>query len=126
MEHLWEPGRPLDQGDETVSIALPDGRIVWLFSDMFLGTVNSDYSRPTNTSLSHHSMVVLQGSTLTTITGGTEAAPTSTREAVTNSITNQDWVDDAFTRDTSPSTAEHWIFSRWQPRSQSKPWLVSR
>lgn len=85
-------------GDETVSIALPDGRTVWLFSDTFLGTVNSDYSRPSNTPMIHNCLVVQQGSTLTTITGGTQANPTSLVGAATDGNANDAgyWVDDAF------------------------------
>lgn len=83
-------------GDSTVSVLLPDGRIAWLFSDTFLGTVNSDYSRPTSTPFIHNSMVVQQGSTLTTITGGTASAPTTLVQAVTNSSSDWDWVDYGF------------------------------
>jgi fibronectin type 3 domain-containing protein len=85
-------------GDETVSVALPDGRIAWLFSDTFLGTVNSDYSRPANTPLIHNCIVVQQGSTLTTLTGGTASAPTSLVGAATDGNANDAgyWVDDAF------------------------------
>jgi hypothetical protein len=35
--------------DSTVSVPLPDGRVAWLFSDTFLGTVNADGSRPRDT-----------------------------------------------------------------------------
>ena len=83
-------------GDSTVSVPLPDGRIAWLFSDTFLGTVNSDYSRPSDTPFIHNSMVVQNGSTLTTITGGTASAPTSLVQAQTNSSSDWDWVDDGF------------------------------
>jgi fibronectin type 3 domain-containing protein len=69
-------------GDATISTALPDGRDAWLFSDTFLGTVNPDGSRPSDTPLVvHNSMVVQQGppatAALTTLTGGTASAPTS-------------------------------------------------
>ena len=63
--------------DSTGSVALPDGRTAWLFSDTFLGTVNADYSRPTSTPFIHNSIVVQNGTTLTTLTGGTASAPTS-------------------------------------------------
>jgi len=82
--------------DSTVSVPLPDGRIAWLFSDTFLGTVNSDFSRPTSAPFIHNSIVVQQGSTLTTITGGTASAPTTLVQAVTNSSSDWDWVDDGF------------------------------
>jgi len=69
-------------GDATISTPLPDGRDAWLFSDTFLGTVNPNGSRPSDTPLVvHNSMVVQQGTpgsaTLTTLTGGTASAPTS-------------------------------------------------
>ncbi|MFI7545064.1 fibronectin type III domain-containing protein [Actinoplanes sp. NPDC049599] len=64
-------------GDTTVSVALPDGRIAWLFSDTFLGTVNADHSRPADTPMIHNSIVVQQGNTLKTLTGGTAAHPES-------------------------------------------------
>src|SRR5215831_8104643 len=32
--------------DGTLSVLLPDGRVLWDFSDTFLGLVNSDGSRP--------------------------------------------------------------------------------
>ena len=69
-------------GDATISTPLPDGRDAWLFSDTFLGTVNPNGSRPSDTPLVvHNSMVVQQGppstAQLTTLTGGTAAAPTS-------------------------------------------------
>ena len=32
-------------------VPLPDGRVAWLYSDTFLGTVNPDHSRPAHTPL---------------------------------------------------------------------------
>jgi hypothetical protein len=69
-------------GDATISTSLPDGRDAWLFSDTFLGTVNPDGSRPSDTPLVvHNSMVVQQGApggaVLTTLTGGTASDPAS-------------------------------------------------
>ncbi len=63
-------------GDGTASVALPDGRVVWLFADSFLGTVNADHSRPANSPLVNNLMVVQDGTTLTsTLHGGTPEAP---------------------------------------------------
>src|SRR5688572_17696434 len=45
-------------GDSTVSVPLPDGRVAWLFSDTFLGTVNADHSRPANTPMVSNTLVV--------------------------------------------------------------------
>ncbi|MEV4131875.1 fibronectin type III domain-containing protein [Dactylosporangium sp. NPDC049742] len=62
--------------DSTTSVLLPDGRIVWLFSDTLLGTVNADHSRPRSSPFINNSMVVQDGSALTTtLTGGTASAP---------------------------------------------------
>jgi hypothetical protein len=102
LESMWNSygnqGGHWTGGDETVSVALPDGRIVWLFSDTFLGTVNSGYSRPKGTPFIHNCMVIQQGNTLTTITGGTASVPTSQVGAATDSNTGDVgyWVDDAF------------------------------
>jgi len=63
-------------GDGTVSVALPDGRVAWLFSDTFLGTVNSDGSRPPTTPMVQNSLVVQDGTGLTdTRHGGTPTLP---------------------------------------------------
>jgi fibronectin type 3 domain-containing protein len=64
--------------DSTVSVQLPDGRVAWLFSDTFLGTVNPDHSRPKSAPFIHNSIVVQQGNQLVqTLHGGTAASPTS-------------------------------------------------
>ncbi|MFY1614904.1 fibronectin type III domain-containing protein [Micromonospora sp. WMMD736] len=65
-------------GDRTFSVLLPDGRLAWLFSDTFLGSVNSDGSRPVNSPMVHNTLVVQEGSALTaTLHGGTSSAPKS-------------------------------------------------
>ena len=65
-------------GDSTASVLLPDGRIAWLFSDTLMGTVNADFSRPRNSPFINNSIVVQDGTALTsTVTGGTTAAPTA-------------------------------------------------
>src|SRR5262245_57032793 len=57
-------------GDSTTSVPLPDGRLVWLFSDTFLGPVNADGSRPHSAPMVHNSAVVQDGVQLTqTLTG---------------------------------------------------------
>lgn len=62
--------------DGTTSLALPDGRLAWFFSDSFLGTVNPDHTRPNTTPLISNTIVVQDGTTLgPTITGGTAASP---------------------------------------------------
>jgi fibronectin type 3 domain-containing protein/predicted RNA-binding protein with TRAM domain len=68
--------------DSTTSVPLPDGRIAWLFSDTFLGTVNPDFSRPPGTPMVHNTIVVQDGTAPTqTIYGGTASAPKAVVEA---------------------------------------------
>jgi fibronectin type 3 domain-containing protein len=65
-------------GDNTASVVLPDGRVAWLFSDTFLGTVNADGSRPANTPMVNNTLVVQSDQGLvSTRHGGTAAAPTA-------------------------------------------------
>ena len=82
LNTLWnsygDQGGHWTGADSTVSVPLPDGRVAWLFSDTFLGTVATDHSRPKNAPFIHNSIVVQQGGQLVqTITGGTPSAPTS-------------------------------------------------
>jgi hypothetical protein len=64
--------------DRTVSVDLPGDRLGWLFSDTFLGTVNADGSRPTDSPLIHNSLVVQTRSGLTTtLHGGSPTFPKS-------------------------------------------------
>lgn len=62
-------------GDGTRSVALPDGRILWLFGDTFLGTVRTDRSRPHAAPMVRNTFVVQSGDTLVTLHGGTGASP---------------------------------------------------
>ncbi|MFG1767362.1 fibronectin type III domain-containing protein [Micromonospora parva] len=63
-------------GDGTASVALPDGRVVWLFADTFLGSVNPDFSRPAFSPMVNNAMVVQDGMQLgQTLFGGTSANP---------------------------------------------------
>ncbi|GAA0954652.1 hypothetical protein GCM10009554_60700 [Kribbella koreensis] len=85
-------------GDGTASVPLPDGRVAWLFSDTYIGTVNADGSRPANTPMINNSIVVQSGAGLdTTIFRGTAAAPT----AVMPPTADGDffWVGDGTARD---------------------------
>ncbi|MET7671682.1 fibronectin type III domain-containing protein [Micromonospora luteifusca] len=64
--------------DRTASVRLPDGRLLWLFSDTFLGPINPDGSRPHTAPFINNSAVVQQGDDLReTIHGGTPAEPAS-------------------------------------------------
>jgi len=63
-------------GDGTTSVALPDGRVAWLFSDTFLGTVNADHTRAASTPMVNNTIVVQSGTALgATLTGGTASDP---------------------------------------------------
>ncbi len=62
--------------DRTASVRLPDGRMLWLFSDTFLGPVNPDGSRPHTAPFINNSAVVQQGDELReTVHGGTSENP---------------------------------------------------
>jgi hypothetical protein len=64
--------------DGALSVLLPDGRVVWDFSDTFLGLVRSDGSRPPGQPFINNSMIVQEGDALVqTLHGGTPASPTS-------------------------------------------------
>lgn len=61
--------------DSTFSLPLKGGKTGWFFSDTFLGTVNPDGSRPTDSLFVNNSVIVQDRRGLTTITGGTPEAP---------------------------------------------------
>src|SRR5215831_14792092 len=64
--------------DGALSVLLPDGRVVWDFSDTFLGRVNSDNSRPPGQPFINNSMIVQDnGALVQTLHGGTAQSPTS-------------------------------------------------
>src|SRR6059058_1933824 len=64
--------------DGALSVLLPDGRVVWDFSDTFLGFVNSDKSRPPGQPFINNSMIVQDsGALVQTLHGGTAQSPTS-------------------------------------------------
>jgi len=64
-------------GDSTYSVPLRDGSLAWIFSDTFLGPVESDGSRPLDTPFLNNSIVLEQPGGLTTVTGGTPEDPQS-------------------------------------------------
>jgi hypothetical protein len=64
--------------DGVLSVPLPDGRMLWDFSDTFLGSVNADGSRPPGQPFINNSMIVQDGDALVqTLHGGTRTMPTS-------------------------------------------------
>lgn len=62
--------------DATYSIGLPDGRILWLFGDTFLGKVNADRSR-TNAPFVRNTAVMQTGEELTTYYQGPTDNPSA-------------------------------------------------
>lgn len=72
--------------DSTYSARLPSGNDVWLFSDTFLPPITAP-TRPTTAPLVNNTLVPQSGSTLSTIHGGTAAAP----EAVMRPATAGNW-----------------------------------
>ncbi len=62
-------------GTGAASILLPDGRTLWLFDRVFLGTVNPDRSRPQEAPYVANALVVQDGDQLTTLVGGEPNAP---------------------------------------------------
>lgn len=71
-----ETGGAWTGGDSTYSMPLGQGETGWFFSDTFLGTVNPDGSRPTDSPFVNNSIVRenRQGE-LRTVTGGTPSEP---------------------------------------------------
>ncbi len=61
-------------GDSTYSAALHDGRQLWMFSDTPLPPITPP-TRPTTTQLVNQSFVVQDGDEMSTVLGGTDAAP---------------------------------------------------
>ena len=62
-------------GDRTRSIPLPDGSVLWLFGDSYLGQVNADRSRYVLTAMPNNTMVVQDGTSLTTLLRGAYYTP---------------------------------------------------
>ncbi|MER7417956.1 fibronectin type III domain-containing protein [Micromonospora peucetia] len=78
FERYGETSGRWNGADRTASVRLPDGRLLWLFSDTFLGPVGPDGSRPRTASFINNSAVVQQGDVLhETVHGGTAEEPAS-------------------------------------------------
>lgn len=76
--------------DSAYSLPLPGGRLAWIYSDTFTGSVNADHSRPLDSPFIHNSIVVDDHGTLSTHTGGTADAPESL-VTVAGGDENQNW-----------------------------------
>lgn len=90
FEHYGNTGGQWTGADSSYSVPLPGGRVAWLYSDTFLGTVNADNSRPLDSPFIHNSIVIQNHGQMTTYTGGPAAAPTSL-VAVPGADPTQDW-----------------------------------
>ncbi|MDO3703571.1 fibronectin type III domain-containing protein [Micromonospora sp. C28SCA-DRY-2] len=78
FEHYGDTSGRWSGGDRTTSVRLPDGRLLWLFSDTFLGPVNPDRSRPRSAAFINNSAVVQHGDELReTVHGGSAEEPAS-------------------------------------------------
>ena len=62
-------------GDATFSVALPDGRTIWLFGDSFIGTVNPDSSLAPGANMIRNCAVIQEGDNLTAMYQGTFENP---------------------------------------------------
>ena len=81
--------------DNTASVALPDGRVAWLFSDTYLGRVDAGHTRPRDTPFVRNTIVMQQGDqAVRTVHGGTDAQPAA---LVTPTRTGEYyWAQDGF------------------------------
>ncbi|MCA1840297.1 MAG: DUF4185 domain-containing protein [Actinomycetota bacterium] len=79
--------------DGTYSVKLPDGRIIWIFSDTFLGSVNQDHSRDRGTPFINNSFIVDDGTNMSTMKGGNEFQARSLLE--TTAGAGYYWMGDA-------------------------------
>lgn len=60
--------------DATYSLPLPDGRIMWMFGDTFLGTVTAQRTRD-GAPFIRNSLIIQEGDQMTTLTGGNDNNP---------------------------------------------------
>ncbi len=63
-------------GDATYSVDLKNGKTLWMFGDTFINQVSEDRSRP-SFKLINNSLVLQNGSEMTTYHGGTSVNPTA-------------------------------------------------
>ena len=82
-------------GDSTASVALPDGRIAWFFSDTFVGSVDPDGFRPLNSRMVRNSLVLQDGAARRTVVGGAPGMPESLVPAPVSAPDEFYWVADA-------------------------------
>ncbi|WP_455890570.1 hypothetical protein [Streptomyces netropsis] len=100
-------------GDSTYSVRMPDGRILWMFSDTFLGPLNSDGTRPTSAPLVNSSFVIQNGSRLQTVTGGTAANPRAIMPPPGGDTSRWYWLGDGMIADVDGKDHLQVIFHQW-------------
>lgn len=83
-------------GDATYSLDLPDGRVLWIFADSFLGEVNEAGQRISN-KLVNNTFVLTQGNEFETIFGGTLSNPSAI--LIPNDANDWYWPSDATVHD---------------------------
>jgi hypothetical protein len=77
FETYGDSGKGWTGSDGTYSVPLPDGRVIWLFSDTFLGTVEPNHHRPPGTPMIHNSAIIQDGTALTTLYTGSHEHPSA-------------------------------------------------
>ncbi|HEX7000372.1 MAG TPA: DUF4185 domain-containing protein [Trueperaceae bacterium] len=87
--------------DSTYSVPLPDGRTVWLFSDTFLGVVDDRGGRNRFSPLVNNTLVVQDGTKLTTLHGGDPTLPASFFPSPTGGKDDWYWVYDGTVESTA-------------------------
>ncbi|MFD3799306.1 DUF4185 domain-containing protein [Streptomyces californicus] len=108
-------------GDSTYSTRLPDGRILWMFSDTFLGPLKANGTRPTDAPLVNQSFVIQNGNSLSTVTGGTPGNPQAIRPAT---AANQwYWLGDGMMGEVDGQQQLQIILHRWA-RSGDGAWDI--
>ncbi|WP_327697347.1 hypothetical protein [Streptomyces sp. NBC_00459] len=101
-------------GDSTYSVRMPDGKILWMFSDTFLGPLNSDGTRPTSAPLINSSFVTQDGSQLRTITGGTTSNPRAIMPPPSGPELDWYWLGDGMIGSTDGKDRLQVIFHLWE------------
>ncbi|MEU5583069.1 hypothetical protein ABZ791_36350 [Streptomyces huasconensis] len=104
-------------GDSTYSVRLPDGRNLWLYSDTFLGPLKSDGTRPTSAPLVNNTFVIQNGSSLSTIQGGTASSPAAIMPPPATSTADHPrwyWLGDGMIATVDNQDRLQVIFHQWE------------
>lgn len=115
-------------GDSTYSVRLPDGRLLYIFSDTFLGPLNKDGTRPVSAPFVNNSFVIQDGTDLKTVTGGTKENPRSLMTDLDNDPTRWYWLGDGMISDVQlegelrPTKRLQIIFHQWHRYDPDDLW----